>query len=1313
MADRGRVTAKRSASDRRSRAVPAVRRLSRYAQHASLSGKGAVGPAILQPALKVGVADDPLEREAETMAERVVAMPSPSALADVAPADAGGGTGDARRASIDDQPNTDELEIDPPVPEDHQDPEVPPQEDVTPEDLTAGDMKELEAGDPADTGGDPPLAEAPPPPGDEVALPARDGAVIGPQGGPAPPDVSQRVAQPGSGRPIPDGLRAFMEPRFGRDFSAVRIHDSAQDRQAARRIGARAFTHREHIWIGPGESVEDRKLLAHELTHVVQQAAPGPSRALERSVDAHKEAGEPQVRRGYIRNKAEKYARNVPGYRLISVIIGRSPITGDKVERNAVNLLGAMMSLIPGGNLLFERLEESRALQEAFDWVSGRLSSLNITWTRIKGLISDLIDYMPDWPSDMIAYAKKLFRPLVDDILTFIREVTEKILEFIVRGALKIAGPWAERVWEVIKAAGSVLSKILKDPLGFAKNLFSAVLKGFRQFGGHILTHIKKGLLGWLFGAIRGLDIQIPEKLDFKGLISIGLQIVGLTYAHFRALLVKRLGANGERKVTFLEKSVEAVKILVKEGFVGLWQRALQMIDNFRDTVIGGIRSFVIDTLIMGGLSWLAGLSNPVGAIIKVVLAIYNLVKTFLERLDQILEVVGSIFSSIGAIAAGRIQEAADFIERTLAATIPVVISFLAALVPVTGITKAIRNLISRLRGAVERALERMITFVVKKAKKLFSKLIAKLNSKRKLPSANFTFGRRQHRIYAERREKKIEVMIASGAGHTVSDVSRASAEEAKKLKDKAAVAEAGQITAEVKEADKETARKAKTLKPDSQKDNQLKGFAALEAELEEAGAELQEAGADTANYPEIDTEQAQYLFRAKEPRFEDVEGTADEYSALGKITSQVIKLGGAEDPAKRRYSDFYENDHIPEKQFPQAILSNIDLFRAGGGDQLDRDSEKAEAAPSEQEAAKPAVGKLGDSMTAIPKDGTGLPAMTIYRPVHIAKKSTPPAEVSARVEAASKKPDPIGAVKTLVSDEIKLEAGKVVEIVRKDASASDAIRSKIDAGIAGLIASNTSLYELDKVDEPQKAAAPGAKPDASLSKLPFEGDEKRGIPNFLEVEGQYKPHGSFDKGYGKYLEYDHVIDAAWPRYTQGISFGHPKLKEKLDARLKSAKLDTSDKRLRNRLSSLGEKKIFRARQGMAKYAAKTGHAIAVYRPVHRAVTRQASGPRDDSLPVAAITGSFVEPLVKFVETGDLAELKTARDKAQSDLKPLFTRKTENHLDLIAEQYVHELRAVKKINKKMESAAQQSMIRISGSVRDSLQKARSNTTELF
>lgn len=1273
---------------------------------------------LLQPSLRVGAANDPLEREAERMAERVVAMPAPQlAVPDAPPAEGAGASGEAQRAAAEDQPSTEELKTAPPVPEDHQDPEVPPQEDVVTERLELADMQEIEAGEPLDTAGDPSPAEPSGPAGDEeVARAAHPDACVGVEGGAAPADVARRVAQPGSGRPLPQAVRSFMEPRFGRDFSKVRIHDTPEDRRAAQRIGARAFTHRDHIWIGPGEDVGDRRLLAHELTHVVQQTAPKPSAAISRNLpEPTEEAGEPEVRRGYLRNKAEKYARNVPGYRLICVIIGRSPITGDRVERNAINLLGAMMSLIPGGNLLFERLQEARVLEEAFEWVSSRLSALNITWTRIKGLISDLIDYLPDWPSDVIAYAKKLFRPLVEDILTFIKDVTIKILEFIVRGALRLAGPWGERIWEILRKAGSLLGTILNDPLTFARNLFRAVIGGARQFGANIWTHIKKGLLGWLLGALRELDIQMPERLDFKGLISIGLQIVGLTYDRFRKLLVKRLEPYGERKVSYIERSVEAVKILAKEGFVGLWQRVLQTIDNFTETVVGGIQKFVIEKLIMGGLSWLAGLSNPIGGIVKVVLAIYNLIKTFLERLGQILELIETIFSSIGAIAAGRVQDAANFIERTMAAAIPIVISFLAALVPVTGIANSIRDIIKRLRGAVERAIDRLLTFVIKKGKKLLSRLIGRLNRKRQLPSASFVFGEKQHRIYAEKSGRKVEVRIASAQGHSPGQVAAALMQESGKLENPKAQAEGTKVAKDTTEVEKETGHAAHRLQPESRKENQLKGFAALEAELKEAAAELEARGRDAASFPEIDTRNAEYLFRAKEPRFPDVEGRADQYRALGKQTSQAIKEG---DPAGRRYSDFYENDHIPEKQYPKSILAKIDFFspgRSDGGEAVDRNSEKAAAPPEQKERNKPKIGQLGESITCLTEDGAELEAITLYRPVHILKKSKAPAKVEEELERARRQPDPIGAVKKVLSEEITEEANRITEVLRKDASASDEIRRNVDAGLSSLVARNASFYGLDKVEEAQKAATPGAGAEQSLSQLPMTGDEKSGFPNFLEREGRYQPHQSFDEGFGRYLEYDHVIDAAWPLHSAQLTFGEEALRGRLDA----AGLEKKDEQVKRRFARLRDKRIFHARQGISSYQRPAGHAIAVYRPVHRAVTgalarnAEARPPREPADVAKKVTGNFVKPLTAYLESGNLTDLEAARAAVQADVKKCLKEKTNKHIDLIAEQYLHELRAVQAVNRSREASAQQAMLQISNRVRSSLQQARQSTDALF
>lgn len=86
------------------------------------------------------------------------------------------------------------------------------------------------------------------------------------------------VASPtrGNGQPLSTSARSYFEPRFGHDFSQVRVHSDAQAAEAAQHLRARAFTVGSHVAFGAGQyapsSTDGRRLLAHELTHVVQQA---------------------------------------------------------------------------------------------------------------------------------------------------------------------------------------------------------------------------------------------------------------------------------------------------------------------------------------------------------------------------------------------------------------------------------------------------------------------------------------------------------------------------------------------------------------------------------------------------------------------------------------------------------------------------------------------------------------------------------------------------------------------------------------------------------------------------------------------------------------------------------------------------------------------------------------------------------------------------------------------------------------------------------------------------------------------------------
>jgi hypothetical protein len=79
----------------------------------------------------------------------------------------------------------------------------------------------------------------------------------------------------GAGDPLPSDVRTFMEPRFGVDFSQVRVHTDADALRLNRSLNAQAFTHTRDIYFGAGKIPGNDALTAHELTHVLQQTG-GP-----------------------------------------------------------------------------------------------------------------------------------------------------------------------------------------------------------------------------------------------------------------------------------------------------------------------------------------------------------------------------------------------------------------------------------------------------------------------------------------------------------------------------------------------------------------------------------------------------------------------------------------------------------------------------------------------------------------------------------------------------------------------------------------------------------------------------------------------------------------------------------------------------------------------------------------------------------------------------------------------------------------------------------------------------------------------------
>ncbi len=120
----------------------------------------------------------------------------------------------------------------------------------------------------------------------------------GPLPGAAPAAVHHTLQSPG--RPLDSRTREFFEPRFGRDFSDVRIHTDSTASDSARSIHALAYTVGHHVVLADGQFSPNtgtgRRLLAHELAHVVQQGAAGVVRRAPKP-DTTWRPGPPRVQR--------------------------------------------------------------------------------------------------------------------------------------------------------------------------------------------------------------------------------------------------------------------------------------------------------------------------------------------------------------------------------------------------------------------------------------------------------------------------------------------------------------------------------------------------------------------------------------------------------------------------------------------------------------------------------------------------------------------------------------------------------------------------------------------------------------------------------------------------------------------------------------------------------------------------------------------------------------------------------------------------------------------------------------------------------
>lgn len=308
--------------------------------------------------------------------------------------------------------------------------------------------------------------------------------------------------------------------------------------------------------------------------------------------------------------------------------------------------------------------------------------------------------------------ADAALKSIQDENKGLVQQFAEKLGEVI-----KALMEFKDKLMAILRKGAETIELILKDPIGFLGNLIGAIKQGFQQFVGNIWTHLKKGFMKWLFGALASAGIQIPADLTLPSILKLVLSVLGITYERMRAKAVKLIG---ERAVGAIEKVVEYITVLVRGGPAALWEKVKEDLASLKQMVIDAIQDWLITTIVKQAVAKIVSMFNPAGAIVQAVLAIYNVVMFVVERAAQIMEFVDSVINSIQAIASGAIGGAAAWIERALGNMVPILIGFLASLLGLGGISAKIREFILKVQGKVDKAIDKAIAKIVETVKKLF-----------------------------------------------------------------------------------------------------------------------------------------------------------------------------------------------------------------------------------------------------------------------------------------------------------------------------------------------------------------------------------------------------------------------------------------------------------------------------------------------------------------------------------------------------------------------------------------------------------------
>ena len=413
-------------------------------------------------------------------------------------------------------------------------------------------------------------------------------------------------------------------------------------------------------------------------------------------------------------------ANETRGFSLIKVIIGKDPFTDENVPRTVPNLIRGFMSLMDGGEAQYTQMVETGAIARITGEIEAAVETLNMTPESIVQMFVDLwnsfsIDDLLN-PIDAFVRIIERFGEPIGRLIAFVAE----IVRIVIVAILEIMNFPFELIGNIITRSLQAMEDIKRDPIGFLKNILRAIKEGFVKFFDNIVTHLINGVMGWLMRELR--DAGIPELTDFslQGVISWVLEVLGLSMERIWEKLAEhpRIGPERVARIRGAINTLEGIWTFIKDvqerGIAAIWDKIQEQLSNLWNVVIDAVKNFVMTRIITQITARLLSMLDPTGimAVVNGAMAFFSAVQSFIQYLREMLEVINSFVNGVADIAQGNVATAADYLERTMGQSMPVVIGFLANQVGLGGIGARIAEIIGSVRVLIDEAL----TWLVNKA---------------------------------------------------------------------------------------------------------------------------------------------------------------------------------------------------------------------------------------------------------------------------------------------------------------------------------------------------------------------------------------------------------------------------------------------------------------------------------------------------------------------------------------------------------------------------------------------------------------------